>query len=377
MANRHWLDEVQERLVKQNLPPSYVQRLIGELGDHLEDLKEENVEVDAISRLGEPDQVANSAVGAYRRRSFIGRHPTAAFVVFAISPVVPLYLVFLVGAMAIMMLRADRTLDWHENHWILSPLIVVCSTFVSVLYGELAMRLGIGVKWILASCAVLGAFAMLMEFALGVTLMVLAQFAVPFAVGWWFAKQKHNASYPATRFLIFAISPVALYSVLWLVAALAIGATSRPYVSVLLYVVPTAVASFLYWNVAKQFGLGRKWMVISCFVLATLVAMPFMPVLIMYVFPTAVASVLYCKLGGRSGIDQKWMLVSCAVLAVCVPLQNLLIGSGFEYYTASGTYHSLVGLWVCSILVQFVVPLAIGWGFMRRMHGQGDLQLAS
>jgi uncharacterized membrane protein len=105
--------------------------------------------------------------------------------------------------------------------------------------------------------------------------------------------------------------------------------------------------------------------------------MPFMPILIMYVFPTAVASVLYCKLGGRSGIDQKWMLVSCAVLAVCVPLQNLLIGSGFEYYTASGTYHSLVGLWVCSILVQFVVPLAIGWGFVRRMHGQGDLQLAS
>ena len=66
-----------------------------ELGDHLEDLKEENVEADAISRLGEPDQVAESAVGAYRRRSFLGRHPTAAFMVFAISPVVPLYLVFL------------------------------------------------------------------------------------------------------------------------------------------------------------------------------------------------------------------------------------------------------------------------------------------
>jgi hypothetical protein len=37
--------------------------------------------------LGEANQVADAAVTAYRRRSFVGRHPAAAFLVFAVSPV--------------------------------------------------------------------------------------------------------------------------------------------------------------------------------------------------------------------------------------------------------------------------------------------------
>ena len=84
MANLPWLDEVRRRLAKRGLPPSYVQRFAEELSDHLEDFKEENMstEADVYSRLGKPEQVANAAVAAYRRRSFLGRHPTAAFLVF-------------------------------------------------------------------------------------------------------------------------------------------------------------------------------------------------------------------------------------------------------------------------------------------------------
>ena len=92
MAKRPWLDEVRGRLAKHGLPPAYVQRFVQELSDHFDDLKEENMgtEVDVSSRLGEPERVAQAAVAAYRRRSFLGRHPTAAFLVFAVSPLLML-----------------------------------------------------------------------------------------------------------------------------------------------------------------------------------------------------------------------------------------------------------------------------------------------
>ncbi len=389
MDSQPWLDRVLEQLARHDLPPNYVQGFIEELTDHLEDLKEESMEANASSRLGEPKQVAEAAATAYRRRSFLGRHPTAAFLVFAISPVIPQYVLFLVGAMVLITFRADHTLDWYENHWILSPIIVVCSTFLSILYGELAMRLGIGRKWMLASCAVLGAFAMLQEFALGVTVMLLVQFAVPFAVGWWFARQKHNHSYPATTFFVFAISPVASYMLLWLIVVLAF-ATGQSFVNVylgptavlawsfvlLMYLAPTVVASLLYCKLAKGVGSGRKWIVVSCLVLATFVATPFMPLLLIYVVPTVVASLFYCKLAKGFGSGRKWIVVSCLVLATFGAMQSLL-----QICSSSSGQHDSLSLWIglmtCISLAQFLTPLAIGWWFMRRKHDQGHLQLAS
>ena len=102
MANPLWLDDVRERLADKRLPPKYVRRLLDELSEHLEDLKEENMstEANAYSRLGEPEQVAQAAIITYRRHSFLGRHPVATFLVFAVSPIVPLVaLVVLVGAL--------------------------------------------------------------------------------------------------------------------------------------------------------------------------------------------------------------------------------------------------------------------------------------
>ena len=74
MANQRWLDEVLSRLAERGLPLSYVQRFAEELSDHLEDFTEENMSTEAnmSSRLGKPEEVADAAVTAYRRRGFLG-----------------------------------------------------------------------------------------------------------------------------------------------------------------------------------------------------------------------------------------------------------------------------------------------------------------
>jgi hypothetical protein len=387
MANSSWLDDVQKRLAKHALPPSYVQRFMEELADHLEDLKEQGMEGDAASRLGEPEQVADTAVAAYRRRSFLGRHPVLtfplAFLLFAIVPVVASWFLFpWFIAVAFRVFSGNQAINLYDHHWAFSFVIVVSSTFLSILYGELALWFGVGRKWLLTSCVVLGAVAMFWEFTFGLAVMLPLQFVIPVAVGWWLAKRKCHHGYPATTFLVFAVSPFASYQLLWITAALTIPAVlarvlawSSVFVPLLLGVVAMVVTALCYWKLAKRLGWGKRCLVVTCLTLATVPAFLFMPLLLMFVVPTAVASLLYCKLAGRSGVGRKWMFVSCAVLALYAATQCL--DGHYFGYEANGQHHSCVGLMMCFTLAQVVVPLAIGWWFLRREHHQNRLQLAS
>lgn len=182
MANLPWLDEVLTRLAKRGLPPNYVQRLAGELSDHIEDFKEENMSTEAVaySRLGKPEQVVDAAVAAYRRRSFLGRHPTAAFLVFGVSPVLTMLALFfftVFGAWAIVStlnfvgvnvnFRPSQVGPFKATLlcWVESLLaVVIPSIIASILYCKLARRLGISRKWMVAPCAVLAAIALVPGF---------------------------------------------------------------------------------------------------------------------------------------------------------------------------------------------------------------------
>ena len=312
-----------------------------------------------------------------------GRHPLAAFLVFGISPVIASYILFLVLVIVVFQVfSGNQGINWYEHHGRFSLIIAVSSIFLSILYGELAMWLGIGKKWMPTSCIVLAVIAMFWESGTSLStmpVMLLVQFAIPLSVGWWFTKGKYIHGYPATTFLVFAMSPVASYMLLSAMALLtAVAAWAWLSVFVLLpCVVPAVVASsFLYRKLAKGLRSGRKWMFVSCLVLATFVAMPLMPILFIFVIPMAVASLLYCKLARRSGIGWKWMSVSCTVLAIFAATQSLPLRSWFEY-DADGKHHFFVGLWACVSLAQFLTPLAIGWWFMRRKRDQGQLQVAS
>jgi hypothetical protein len=252
MANRAWLDEVRRRLEVRELPPEYVRRFTEELSDHLQDIEEENMskEAYASSRLGNPNQVAEAAVAAYRRRGFLGRHPTAAFLVFGVSPVALLVALFAVAFAAVLGLS------------------------------EVCELLGFDIQPIFAS---------------------MSHF-------------EPSAS---------AVLPYAL--------------------SLLTIVIPCVFASLLYCRLARRLGLGKKWMLLSCAILAILAAIP-------------CCSVKLSGIPGESGL--RW--------GVWNPES---IGHSFHFF-----------VWiVCQPrqLMQFFIPLAIGWWFMRRKHDNGRLQMAS
>jgi hypothetical protein len=178
MANLPWLDEVRRRLASRGLPPHYVQRLAAELSDHLEDLTEENMstEAEVVSRLGHPEQVADAAAVAYRR-SFLGRHPTAAFLVFAISPVVSMVLLIALGGLALVAIgvgcrRLGVNMDFTPDQVGIGVARLLClattlvtivipSLLASILYCKLATRLSMGKKWMIVSAAVLAVMCLL------------------------------------------------------------------------------------------------------------------------------------------------------------------------------------------------------------------------
>jgi hypothetical protein len=186
MANQQWLDDVERRLAESDLPPAYIRRFMDELSDHFQDFTEDamnqKVGFESVSaRLGDPEDVADTAICEFRRHSFLRRHPVAAFFVFAVSPIATMILIVglivlgLYGVIEIENWMGVDTDGWLRNlahsvprpsavmSYLLSLLIVVIpSTLASVIYCLLARHCRIGKKWILTSCIVLAIVASLL-----------------------------------------------------------------------------------------------------------------------------------------------------------------------------------------------------------------------
>jgi hypothetical protein len=185
-----------------------------------------------FSRLGEPEQVAEAAIVGYRQRSFVGRHPLAAFLVFAVSPVLSM---LAVGAAVVAAFVV--ACDWlglgealRQAFWQLGPLaaatasygaialfVVVPSVVLTILYCRLAERLCISRKWMFASCAALAVVAAALSvivrlsdvpgqseltYSMGIgvsalpSVRQLIQLAIPLAVGLWCMRHGRDAGQP-------------------------------------------------------------------------------------------------------------------------------------------------------------------------------------
>ena len=90
MCGRRWLEEFEQALQRENLPPESVRRLLEEMSDHVNDLMEENEHMDGNAelktRLGEPAHVAATAGDELRSRSLLNRSRPAAFLTYVVLP---------------------------------------------------------------------------------------------------------------------------------------------------------------------------------------------------------------------------------------------------------------------------------------------------
>jgi hypothetical protein len=243
MAIDAWLDDLRRLLAGRGLPPAYVERLAAELSDHFEDLKEENMSMEAevCSQLGQPEQVADAAVTAYRRRSFLGRHPTAAFLVFGVTPVLSQVVLFAVAVLAAKGIAAVADqLGLLSDHGRYAPpsllgveiaqyafsllFVVIPTILAALLYFKLGRRLGLGTSWMAASCVVLATMAMLpcwcvrlgadmaghprvigcLSFPVfdygwsecWLNISQLIQLTAPLAIGWWLLHRRRHQERP-------------------------------------------------------------------------------------------------------------------------------------------------------------------------------------
>ncbi|MBM3999001.1 MAG: hypothetical protein FJ297_05565 [Planctomycetes bacterium] len=173
MAARCWLDELRQRIAAHGLPPAYVARLVGELADHLEHVKEETMskEADVLFRLGEPNHVVDAVVASHRPRSLLGRYSAARFLVFAVSPILSM-MVLAAGGLLFLVATA-RGLGWVDGggthfgtsaktvipYLVTALTIVIPSAALTAAYFGLARRSGIRTRWTVVSWIVLSVLA--------------------------------------------------------------------------------------------------------------------------------------------------------------------------------------------------------------------------
>jgi hypothetical protein len=177
MANQPWLEQVRRQLAENHLPPAYIRRFMEELADHCQDITEETMstESDALSRLGEPNHVAEAAIYGFRRRTFLGRHPTAALLVFGITPLASLFGLFvlafacLLGAfwayeqlgLNLNVKRFDPAASTVLPYVLSLLMVVVPSSLAALFYCRLINRLGISRRWMILSSVVLAIVAIM------------------------------------------------------------------------------------------------------------------------------------------------------------------------------------------------------------------------
>jgi hypothetical protein len=326
MDNQPWLDRVRQQLVRQALPRSYVRRFLEELTDHLDDLKEENMEADPISRLGEPEKVADNAAVACRQHIFLGRHCWARFLVLGLCNILLI--------LVLMFLLKGTPLGRTPliGRAIGSLLLLVA--FPIKVYKEASGQDGFSIL----------EFVLLL-FSNGLLYGLIVETLLNF--------QKRRSM---AAFLVFGVSPVVSLVVLFSIFA--------PFV----FLVLTGI------------GIRDGNRIDALPTDAVIFAMSLLTVII----PSVVATILYCRLAERIEIGRTWGFVSCVILAIVASAPCCWrIGPGDLWHFAAcwaGLRRGLrEGGWVllAQHFFQFVVPFVIGWWFMRRKRGQSRLQLVA
>jgi len=176
-----FIKQLHRRLIERGCPPGQARRLVREVADHREDLKQAflseghsgmEAEGRANARLGDPVQLAEQQMSLLRRSSWWGRHVLSGFCLLPLLVVPVLW-----GLMLFLGLALEFAVgygwDGHKLHTAANNpvafhhmvIAVHCADYaaiaaVTLLFCWLSRRSAAGFKWMMVACGICSLYAL-------------------------------------------------------------------------------------------------------------------------------------------------------------------------------------------------------------------------
>jgi hypothetical protein len=175
-----FIEQLRRRLGELGCPRMQVRRLVQEVADHHEDLKqaalseglsEANAEAHANAQLGDPVALAEHLMVMLLRSSWWGRHSLIAFCLLPLLAVPVLWTLFLMLGLSLefalgfgwdwkkLHVATDNPVAFHHLVLALHGADYVAIALVTLLFCWLARRSGVSLKWMVIACAICSLYA--------------------------------------------------------------------------------------------------------------------------------------------------------------------------------------------------------------------------
>jgi hypothetical protein len=211
---QRWLEELRAELDRRKLPPFYVERLAGELSDHLTDFLEDRMSTDAkdlrgvMGRLGAPSHVASAAAAEYRRGRFSARHPVVTFLVMPLVSLPVLWTACIAAIVATLKLLGLESgspastgplAEWAGAvmPYLVVGLLLVPAALSAAFFCRLANKAALSWKWSMATCLLLAVFGGLVALRI-----VLPRGSMQGQIAFGFSLNAHPSASQILQFLL-------------------------------------------------------------------------------------------------------------------------------------------------------------------------------
>jgi len=170
MEKRRWLEELRTLLAAQELPSAYIERMVLEMSDHLDEVMEEKsgMKIEEVTdRAGNPVDLAQTVAEEYRKRLFCRRHSILTFVVLPVPALILLWVSFLVVQCGLGLLLRPFAAELADNTSPAALVLIIAIELVgfglmmvpfclpAAVLCRLARRSGQDWRWPMLSCAIL------------------------------------------------------------------------------------------------------------------------------------------------------------------------------------------------------------------------------
>ena len=166
MATPSWLEDVQNQLVVHGMPAAYRERILGELGDHIEEIRCEErnhaMSTETLksglldTRLGKPAEIAAAAEQHVAHVFFARRHPVITYLLVPIPILAGLWFAYTLGLAGIL----SGFESFKDRAWAVSAASVlvhgvayVPAILLTLALAWIAMRSETKITWWLAGSA--------------------------------------------------------------------------------------------------------------------------------------------------------------------------------------------------------------------------------